>query len=111
MACPSLCTKPRPAAPLLAGAALTLLQPPCSTRPTVHLLPCPLPAPQLGSRFHVAHGLANASLISHVLRYNATDRPYHQQAFPQYKWAPAPGLQLVAATCSCCCCRSSCCCL
>lgn len=57
--------------------------------PQPHLISA-RPAPaltllQLGSRFHVAHGLANAALISHVLRYNATDRPYHQQAFPQYK--------------------------
>lgn len=35
------------------------------------------------------HGLANAALISHVIRYNATDMPAKQAAFPQYKYPHA----------------------
>lgn len=46
-------------------------------------------AHKLGSRFHVPHGLANAALISHVIRYNATDRPMKQAAFPQYQYPQA----------------------
>ncbi|EFN58161.1 hypothetical protein CHLNCDRAFT_141971 [Chlorella variabilis] len=40
----------------------------------------------LGAQFHVPHGLANAALISHVIRFNATDRPPKQAAFPQYEY-------------------------
>ena len=43
-------------------------------------------AHKLGSAWHVPHGLANALLISHVIRYNSTDRPLKQAAFPQV-WA------------------------
>ncbi|PSC69509.1 bifunctional acetaldehyde-alcohol dehydrogenase [Micractinium conductrix] len=43
-------------------------------------------AHKVGAQFHVAHGLANAALISHVIRYNATDRPPKQAAFPQYEY-------------------------
>lgn len=35
-------------------------------------------AHKLGAAFHVPHGLANAALISHVIRYNATDMPAKQ---------------------------------
>jgi len=42
-------------------------------------------AHKLGSAWHVPHGLANALLISHVIRYNSTDRPLKQAAFPQYE--------------------------
>ncbi|MGQ9867044.1 MAG: bifunctional acetaldehyde-CoA/alcohol dehydrogenase [Pseudanabaenaceae cyanobacterium] len=41
-------------------------------------------AHKLGSTFHVPHGLANALMISHVIRYNATDAPFKQAIFPQY---------------------------
>lgn len=46
-------------------------------------------AHQLGSTFHVAHGLANALMISHVIRYNATDHPFRQAAFSQYHYPSA----------------------
>jgi acetaldehyde dehydrogenase/alcohol dehydrogenase len=39
---------------------------------------CHSMAHKLGARFHVPHGLANAALISHVIRYNASDRPMKQ---------------------------------
>lgn len=46
-------------------------------------------AHKLGSTFHVPHGLANALMISHVIRYNATDMPFKQAIFPQYKYPNA----------------------
>ncbi|MEB3180421.1 MAG: bifunctional acetaldehyde-CoA/alcohol dehydrogenase [Nostocaceae cyanobacterium] len=46
-------------------------------------------AHKLGSTFHVPHGLANALMISHVIRYNATDAPFKQAIFPQYKYPNA----------------------
>ncbi|MBW3163818.1 bifunctional acetaldehyde-CoA/alcohol dehydrogenase [Ferrimonas balearica] len=45
---------------------------------------CHSMAHKLGSEFHLAHGLANALLISNVIRYNATDVPTKQAAFSQY---------------------------
>ena len=50
------------------------------------VLTCALPDCVQGAEFHVPHGLANAALISHVIRYNATDRPFKQAAFPQYAY-------------------------
>lgn len=46
-------------------------------------------AHNLGASFHVPHGLANALMISHVIRYNATDTPFKQAIFPQYKFPNA----------------------
>jgi acetaldehyde dehydrogenase/alcohol dehydrogenase len=46
-------------------------------------------AHKLGSTFHVPHGLANALMISHVIRYNATDAPFKQAIFPQYEYPHA----------------------
>ncbi|MGF1497874.1 MAG: bifunctional acetaldehyde-CoA/alcohol dehydrogenase [Elainellaceae cyanobacterium] len=46
-------------------------------------------AHKLGSTFHVPHGLANALMITHVIRYNATDMPFKQAIFPQYKYPNA----------------------
>ncbi len=46
-------------------------------------------AHKLGSTFHIPHGLANALMISHVIRYNATDVPFKQAIFPQYKYPNA----------------------
>ena len=43
---------------------------------------CHSMAHKLGARFHVPHGLANAALISHVIRYNASDRPMKQVGQP-----------------------------
>jgi acetaldehyde dehydrogenase/alcohol dehydrogenase len=45
---------------------------------------CHSMAHKLGAEFHLAHGLANALLISNVIRYNATDTPTKQTAFSQY---------------------------
>jgi acetaldehyde dehydrogenase / alcohol dehydrogenase len=50
---------------------------------------CHSMAHKLGATFHVPHGLANALLISHVIRYNATDIPFKQAIFPQYKYPHA----------------------
>jgi acetaldehyde dehydrogenase/alcohol dehydrogenase len=46
-------------------------------------------AHQLGSTFQVPHGLANALLITHVIRYNATDSPFRQASFSQYHYPSA----------------------
>ncbi len=43
-------------------------------------------AHQLGGTFQIPHGLANALMISHVIRYNATDAPFKQATFSQYKY-------------------------
>ncbi|GGI86796.1 bifunctional acetaldehyde-CoA/alcohol dehydrogenase [Shewanella gelidii] len=45
---------------------------------------CHSMAHKLGAEFHLAHGLANALLISNVIRFNATDIPTKQAAFSQY---------------------------
>ncbi len=47
---------------------------------------CHSMAHKLGAMFHVPHGLANALLINQVIKYNATDKPTKQAAFPQYKF-------------------------
>lgn len=46
-------------------------------------------AHQLGAAFHVPHGLANALMITHVIRYNATDSPFRQASFSQYHYPSA----------------------
>ncbi len=43
-------------------------------------------AHQLGGTCHLPHGLANALMISHVIRYNATDVPFKQAIFSQNKY-------------------------
>jgi acetaldehyde dehydrogenase / alcohol dehydrogenase len=40
-------------------------------------------AHKLGAEFHIAHGRANAVLMPHVIRYNAT-KPKKFTAFPKY---------------------------
>lgn len=50
---------------------------------------CHSMAHKLGSTFHVPHGLANALMISHVIRYNSTDAPFKQAIFPQYEYPQA----------------------
>ena len=45
---------------------------------------CHSMAHKLGAEFHIPHGLANALLISNVIRYNANDNPTKQTAFSQY---------------------------
>lgn len=46
-------------------------------------------AHQLGGTFHLPHGLANGLMISHIIRYNATDAPFKQATFSQYKYPNA----------------------
>ena len=50
---------------------------------------CHSMAHKLGAAFHIPHGFANALLICQVIRYNATDKPVKQCAFPQYKFPNA----------------------
>ncbi len=50
---------------------------------------CHSMAHKLGARFDLPHGLANALLITEVIRYNATDNPIKQTAFPQYSYPTA----------------------
>ncbi len=45
---------------------------------------CHSMAHKLGAEFHLPHGLANALLITNVIRYNANDAPTRQTAFSQY---------------------------
>jgi acetaldehyde dehydrogenase/alcohol dehydrogenase len=45
---------------------------------------CHSMAHKIGAEFHLAHGLANALLISNVIRYNSVDIPTKQTAFSQY---------------------------
>lgn len=41
-------------------------------------------AHKLGAFFHLPHGVANALMITHVLRYNAEEVPVKMGTFPQY---------------------------
>lgn len=50
---------------------------------------CHSMAHKLGATYHVPHGLANAALISHVIRFNSSDMPFKQAAFPQYQYPQA----------------------
>jgi len=50
---------------------------------------CHSMAHKLGSMYHVPHGLANALLLTDVIRFNAVDAPVKQAAFPQYKYPVA----------------------
>lgn len=46
---------------------------------------CHSMAHKLGAAFHVPHGLANALLITEVIKFNATSKPTKQGTFSQYK--------------------------
>ncbi|MDR0965271.1 MAG: bifunctional acetaldehyde-CoA/alcohol dehydrogenase [Myxococcales bacterium] len=46
---------------------------------------CHSMAHKLGAAFHIPHGLANALLIGHVIRFNGTSKPTKQGTFSQYK--------------------------
>ncbi|AEV28851.1 alcohol dehydrogenase, class IV [Sphaerochaeta pleomorpha str. Grapes] len=50
---------------------------------------CHSMAHKLGAAFHVPHGMANALLLTNIIRYNATDNPIKQAAFPQYEFPSA----------------------
>jgi len=45
---------------------------------------CHSMAHKIGAAFHLPHGLANALLISNVIRYNSNDNPTKQATFSQY---------------------------
>ncbi len=46
---------------------------------------CHSMAHKLGAAFHVPHGLANAMVLTEVIRFNATSKPTKQGTFSQYK--------------------------
>jgi acetaldehyde dehydrogenase/alcohol dehydrogenase len=50
---------------------------------------CHSMAHKLGAMHHVAHGVANGMLINEVIRFNASNHPRKQTAFPQYKYPNA----------------------
>ncbi|MBE6688854.1 MAG: bifunctional acetaldehyde-CoA/alcohol dehydrogenase [Ruminococcaceae bacterium] len=50
---------------------------------------CHSMAHKLGSFFHLPHGVSNALLITHVMRYNASEKPVKPGVFPQYKYPSA----------------------
>ena len=45
---------------------------------------CPSMAHKLGAFYHLPHGVANALMISEVLRFNAAEAPAKMGTFPQY---------------------------
>ena len=45
---------------------------------------CHSMAHKLGSAYHIPHGVANAIVIPHVIRFNASFAPLKMAAFPQY---------------------------
>ncbi len=47
---------------------------------------CHSMAHKLGAAFHVPHGMANALLLCNIIRFNATETPTKQAAFPQYEF-------------------------
>ena len=50
---------------------------------------CHSMAHKLGAKYHLIHGIANALLISQVIRYNATDKPTKLATFSQYAYPSA----------------------
>jgi len=50
---------------------------------------CHSMAHKLGAAFHLPHGLANALIITHVIKYNSSEAPKKQTAFAQYKYPQA----------------------
>ncbi len=50
---------------------------------------CHSMAHKLGAKYHIPHGLANAAMIGHVIKYNARDIPFKQATFPQYTYPRA----------------------
>ena len=47
---------------------------------------CHSMAHKLGAFHHLPHGVANALLISHVMRFNAAEKPVKMGTFPQYQY-------------------------
>ena len=50
---------------------------------------CHSMAHKLGSVFHFPHGVSNALLITHVMRFNASENPLKPGVFPQYEYPQA----------------------
>ncbi|MDV3429428.1 MAG: bifunctional acetaldehyde-CoA/alcohol dehydrogenase [Bacillota bacterium] len=50
---------------------------------------CHSMAHKLGSAHHVPHGIANGLLINEVIKFNSSESPIKQAAFPQYKYPNA----------------------
>jgi acetaldehyde dehydrogenase/alcohol dehydrogenase len=50
---------------------------------------CHSMAHKLGAKYDLPHGLANALLINEVIRFNASEAPTKQTAFPQYEYPDA----------------------
>lgn len=47
---------------------------------------CHSMAHKLGAAFNIPHGLANALVLTQVIRYNTVDSPRKQGTFPQYQY-------------------------
>lgn len=47
---------------------------------------CHSMAHKLGAFHHLPHGVANALLITHVMRFNASEQPVKMGTFPQYAY-------------------------
>lgn len=45
---------------------------------------CHSMAHKLGQRYHIPHGLANAIMLQHTIRFNAVEDPTKMAVFPQY---------------------------
>ncbi|MBQ9235537.1 MAG: bifunctional acetaldehyde-CoA/alcohol dehydrogenase [Alphaproteobacteria bacterium] len=50
---------------------------------------CHSMAHKLGAAFHIAHGVANALLISQIIKYNADETKHKQTIFSQYRFPEA----------------------
>ena len=50
---------------------------------------CHSMAHKLGAYHHLPHGIANALMIEHVMRYNANEAPAKMGTFPQYPYPKA----------------------
>jgi acetaldehyde dehydrogenase/alcohol dehydrogenase len=61
---------------------------------------CHSMAHKLGAFFHIPHGIANALLINHVIKFNATDNPKKMGAFSQYRYPKALERYAEIASCT-----------
>ena len=58
---------------------------------------CHSTAHKLGGMYHIPHGLANAFMITHVIKFNSVDNMTKQAAFPQYHYPNAKADYAAAA--------------